>query len=234
VPRRPGWVRNATLAADQLRSAILDGTLKPGQRLKEEDLAQELDISRTPVREALAALQSEGLVDIVQKKGATVRPFTLGDLEESYRLRALLEGHASYRAAGRITDDELRALSESMDRIISYDAVRDYAAAVAENLTFHKIILSAAHSPRLEQLHAQVTQVPSVYRSYYWYTPETRAISEQFHRWILRALRGHDAERAQRVAMEHVIHARDVLLEHFHIEGTEERGEPALPTAIED
>src|SRR5216110_3821907 len=85
-------VRNASVAATELiREAIVDGRLVPGERLKEEELARELGISRTPVREALLVLQAEDLVVATPNRGATVRVHDAKDLQEQYELRALLE-----------------------------------------------------------------------------------------------------------------------------------------------
>src|SRR5438309_11120403 len=96
-------VRNASMAATELiREAIVDGRLEPGRRLKEEELARELGISRTPVREALLVLQSEGLVAAEPNRGASVRAHDAADLDDLYQLRALLEGYAARRAAPRI------------------------------------------------------------------------------------------------------------------------------------
>src|SRR2546421_6975169 len=110
-------VQNASVAATELiREAILDGRLPPGQRLKEEELARELGISRTPVREALLVLQTEGLVDAAPNRGAAVRSHDVDDLEDLYQLRALLEGYAARRAAANITDAALPALWASCER----------------------------------------------------------------------------------------------------------------------
>src|SRR5437870_8767566 len=110
-------VRNASVAATEvIREAIIDGRLEPGRRLKEEDLARELGISRTPVREALLMLQAEGLVVATPNRGAIVRVHDAEDLDDLYQLRALLEGHATRRATPRISDEEIESLHESCER----------------------------------------------------------------------------------------------------------------------
>ena len=109
--------RNASVAATELiRQAIVDGRLEPGRRLKEEELARELGISRTPVREALLMLQAEGLVDAAPNRGATVRSHAAEDLDDLYQLRALLEGYATRRAATRLSDEAIDGLRESCER----------------------------------------------------------------------------------------------------------------------
>src|SRR5437867_8366947 len=116
-------VRNASGAATEvIRQAILDGRLEPGRRLKEEELARELGISRTPVREALLVLQAEGLVDAAPNRGAVVRAHDAVDLDDLYQLRALLEGYAARRAASRITLNQIASLWASCD---GFDTISD-------------------------------------------------------------------------------------------------------------
>jgi DNA-binding GntR family transcriptional regulator len=205
--------RNASVAATEvIREAIVDGRLEPGQRLKEEELARELGISRTPIREALLILQSEGLVEATPNRGATVRTHTPEDLDDLYQLRALLEGHAARRAAGRIASREVTKLRRSCDRFEKLDAARELRELVRENMLFHQTILDVAGSERLATLVRQVIEIPLVYRSYIWYSPEQKKISEHYHRQITAALAARDAERAELVMKEHVFEARDLLV----------------------
>ncbi len=206
-------VRNASdVATELLRNAILDGRLAPGQRLKEEELARSLGISRTPVREALVMLEAEGLIDAAPNRGAIVRSHSAEELDDLYQLRALLEGHAARRAAGHAKDElvpELWASCKRFDKLIAKGEVNEL---VQENLTFHNLILEAAGSHRLESIVRNVTDLPLVYRSYIWYSPEQRKISLHYHQQITRALEARDGERAELVMKEHVFEARDVLV----------------------
>ena len=204
--------RNASDAAVQLiRSAIVDGRLQPGERLREEELARELGISRTPVREALLILQTEGLVDAAPNRGAVVRSHDAGDLEDLYQLRALLEGYAARRAAANVSEAaiaELRASCERFEALIDGDVQE----LVKENLYFHSVILDAARSRRVAELIRKVIELPLVYRSYIWYSVDQRRISAHYHRQITKALEARDGERAELVMKEHDFEARDVLV----------------------
>jgi DNA-binding GntR family transcriptional regulator len=208
------FVRNSSdVAAEVIRQAIVEGRLEPGTRLKEEKLARELGISRTPVREALLILQSEGLVDAAPNRGATVRIHDAEALEDLYQLRAVLEGHAARRAAARVSEDVVALLWSSCER---FDAridgdVRDL---VKENGFFHNTIVEAAGSVRVADMVRKVIELPLVYKSYIWYSPEQRRISAHYHRQITKALGTRDAERAELVMKEHVFEARDVLVAH--------------------
>ena len=206
-------VRNASVAATELiREAIIDGRLEPGSRLKEEELARELGISRTPVREALLFLQAEGLVVATPNRGAMVRTHDAEDLADLYQLRALLEGFAARRAAAQITDEDLTRLRLSCIHFDNLDPEHDVPKIVKENLFFHNKILEVAGSARLAGMVRKVVELPLVYRSYHWYSPDQFRISGHYHRQIVNALSDHDAERAELVMKEHVFEARDVLV----------------------
>jgi DNA-binding GntR family transcriptional regulator len=209
----PPVAKSASTAATELiRAAIVDGRLEPGHRLKEEELARELGISRTPVREALLTLQAEGLVDSVPNRGATVRSYEPGEIDDLYDLRALLEGHAARRAALRSSLDDLHRLRESNERFASLVAGDDVAALIRENHVFHTAILEAAGSDRLAELVRKVVELPLVYRSFYWYRPEQKRISDHYHQQLTHALEARDAERAELLMKEHVFEARDFLM----------------------
>jgi DNA-binding GntR family transcriptional regulator len=215
--------RSASAAASEvIRQAIIDGRLAPGRRLKEEELAGELGMSRTPVREALLLLQSEGLVESIPRRGATVRSYAADDLDDMYQLRAVLEGYAARRAATRISAEDVARLDEScarFDRLRAEDDLRDL---VKENLFFHNVVLEAAESDRLGPLVRKVIEIPLVYKSFYWYSPEQKLISEHYHRQLTRALGVGDAERAEMIMTQHVLEARDFLLAQVAAEEGEE------------
>jgi len=210
--------RNASVAATELiRQAIIDGRLEPGRRLKEEELARELGISRTPVREALLMLQAEGLVDASPNRGATVRSHTAEGLDDLYQLRALLEGYAARRAAGRLTEQGLADLRASCGRFetLLEKEETELRELVRENMVFHEAILQGAGSGRLASMVRKVIELPLVYRSYIWYSPEQQRISGHYHQQITNALEARDAERAELVMKEHIFEARDHLLAHW-------------------
>lgn len=211
-------VRNASVAARELiRSAIVEGRLEPGRRLKEEELARELGISRTPIREALLMLQAEDLVVATPNRGATVRAHGAAELEDLYDLRALLEGHAARRAARRISGPELAALDASCDRFAAV-AADDINGLIRENLFFHNAILDAAGSARLASMVGKVIKLPLVYNAYRWYSPAQMEISVRYHRQIVEAFAARDAELAEQHMREHVLEACDVLVARVRAE----------------
>jgi DNA-binding GntR family transcriptional regulator len=203
---------------ETLRRSILEGEYGPNERLVEEQLAERLRVSRTPVRQALTMLEAEGLVEIEPNKGAAVRSFSVQDVWEIYDLRAVLEGHAARRAASRINREELDRLWELAGEMERQDRGRflsheeEIRWLVGANGEFHGSIAAAGRNARLEQLIQRTVQVPLVFKAFYWYTPHEHVISNHYHRQIAGALEAGDAERAEIVMREHVYEGRDFVM----------------------
>ena len=214
-PRRSARsVAASALAGDLIREAILDGELQAGERLKEDELARRLDVSRTPIREALRRLEAEGLVEVEPQRGATVRAFDPGELDDIYRLLAVLEGYAARRAAERISAEDLDALTKSAERFARLAARKRVTPRelARENKLFHDGILDAAEDRRLAEMTRSVIHLPLVYKAYVWYTPHQRRQSAHYHEQLVRALGRRDADRAALIMQEHVYEARDSLV----------------------
>jgi DNA-binding GntR family transcriptional regulator len=212
----PRVIRNAAdIAAELIRQAILEGRLHPGEPLREERLAADLAISRTPIREALLILQTEGLVEAAPKRGSVVRSYTPAEIADLYETRAMVEGYASGRAARFVTDSDLELLRQSCTRFEALLDEHDVVPLVKENLAFHGVILGAANSPSLAHLVNAVTRVPLIYRSYYHYSSKGKEIALHYHQRIARALGKRDAVRAEALMREHIFEARDVLVSHM-------------------
>jgi DNA-binding GntR family transcriptional regulator len=202
-------------AVDALRAAILHGELRPGARLGEVELAEQLGVSRTPVREALRRLAAEGLVDISPNRGARVVSWSVSELEDIYELRALLESHAATRAASRIDEAELPVLEKlcrDMEQCADPGRGRDLDRLAALNTEFHRRILDASGSVRLVALVSSVVQIPLVLRTFHDYSAEALQRSLGHHREIVAALRAGDPQWAGSVMRSHVLAARAVLV----------------------
>lgn len=202
------------MVADLIRKGILEGRLRPGDRLKEDMIAKELAVSRTPVREAIATLQAEGLLEAQQHRGAQVRSYTPSELEEIYDLRGILEGYAARRAATRITQRELGRLRTSVERMEKLEP-KDLEHLVQQNGIFHDTILQAADSQRLFVMVMQTRALPLIYQSYAWYTSAQLSLSLEYHRRVLSALERHDAEQAEHDMRHHLFNAREALTDAY-------------------
>ena len=215
------------MVADLIRTGILEGRLRPGERIKEDMLAKELEVSRTPVREAIAMLQAEGLLEGHQHRGAQVRSYTPAELEEIYDLRSILEGYAARRAASRITARELARLRLSVEKMEKLEP-KDLEHLVQQNGIFHDTILQAADAERLSSMVASTRALPLIYQSYAWYTPEQLLLSLEYHRRVLSALEQRDAERAELDMRHHLFNAREALTSVYAAKADEDETPPAV------
>lgn len=202
---------------EQLRALILTGEYGPDERLIEEQLAERLGVSRTPVRQALTMLEAEGLVEIAPNRGATVCSFSIEDVWDIYDLRAVLEGHAARRAAGRIQRPELERLRElagEMEGLAGRfdEHEEEIRTLVGLNQAFHGTIVDASRNRRLKRLINRTVEIPLMFKAFFWYTPHERAISNHYHRQILEALEKGDADRAEIIMREHVYEGRDFVI----------------------
>jgi DNA-binding GntR family transcriptional regulator len=194
-------VTSTVRVRDELQHAILEGVLQPGERLRAEALAQRFGTSRTPVREALLQLEAQGLVEVEPNRGAVVKAFDAADLLDLYELRALLEPAAAARAATRIQDSDIARLEELTD---------DAAAPeqqMAANEQFHRIIVEAADSPRLQAAMRAASGIPRAFRSSFWHDAGQRAESLMCHRRLIDAFSARDAQLAEAVMRMHILGA---------------------------
>jgi DNA-binding GntR family transcriptional regulator len=203
---------------DQLQREILTGALVPGERLRAEALAQRFGTSRTPVREALLSLAAEGLVELEPHRGAVVRPFDAAGLVELYELRAVIEPYAAFRAAERIGAEALGLLEENCRAAERRGGADEQAVddQIALNEEFHRVIVAAAESVRLEVALRSVAGIPRAFRTAFWRDDAQRAQSLFCHRELVRALRSRQAGLAEAVMRMHVLGAKEFLIEVIH------------------
>jgi DNA-binding GntR family transcriptional regulator len=207
--------RTSEGAARVLRESILSGVLKPGQPLRERILAEELGISRTPIREALFILQGEGLVDLIPNRGATVRAITAGDIAQIYALRAVLEAHAARVAAENRTERQLEELEDAYARLKRLGPKATAAEQAHGDFVFHNHISAATGSDLLQTITRQVLAVTAGYRAHYAYRAQEVKVANQQHRAIVDALRDRDPDLAEKLVGEHLAWSSRLALDHF-------------------
>ena len=216
-PRLAGSVRGertADIVAKRVAQSILDGELMPGTRITEEALAARYDVSRTPIREALIALSTNGLVELTRNRGATVLQLSAADVTDVYNLRALLESEAACLAARRVTPELADLLDKSCDRLAELHGA-PAAEQLAADTFFHYTIAATSGSPRLHTLIRQVSAVPEAYRSFIAYTGEDMGEAERQHRAIAASLRSHRGAEARSRMRAHVTWAGHLALERL-------------------
>lgn len=151
---------------DEIRAMIRNGTLQPGERLLEDRLAEELGVSRNPVREAIRSLEATGLVEVIPRRGAYVATLEADRAAELLELRAVLEAYAARRAAVRRTDDDVARMRATLDEGRAATAAGDLVAAARAHRDFHRAVEDAANHLQLgsvvEPLRAQTELVFSI------------------------------------------------------------------------
>lgn len=187
--------------ADRLREAILRGQLKPGQKLDQNELAELLNVSRSPVREALRTLAAEGLVEVYPHRGAVVAELSPEEFEEISIIRVVLEGMAARLAAPHIDDERIALLK---DILAELDNTTDLDRWVELNRRFHNTIYQAVHRPRLLSFieNLRITMTP--YIRQYIASEEHLNAARIGHRRILEACINRDENRAQEETERHL------------------------------
>ena len=198
---------------ENLREAILEGNLKPGQRLMEVQLAEQLGVSRTPVREAIRKLELEGLVVMIPRKGAYVANMSLKDVIDVLEIRSSLEGLAASLSAERITDEDIKTLESIVEEFEQNVDESNVEALLKNDVEFHECIFKSTNNKKLHQLINSLWE--QVYRFRVTYISDydsTVNIIEE-HKMILDAIKKGDSEMAKKYAMEHIEKAENFMIE---------------------
>jgi len=208
--------RTADVVARRIGQAILAGEIAPGTRLREETLAKQFSVSRTPVREALIMLSASGLAEVEPNRGATVLQLTADDVAEVYHLRALLESESAALAARRASLETAELLGKVCDRMgeLHHAPASEQLAA---DTFFHYTIAEASGSPRLHALVRQVSAIPEAYRSSMPYTSGDMTEAERQHRAIAAAIRGRSHAQARALMHGHVTWAGKLAVERLEL-----------------
>jgi DNA-binding GntR family transcriptional regulator len=208
----------ASQARDRIRDAIFKGAIQPDERLTIEQIAAELGISRTPVREALKALEADGIVRLLPHRGAVVQRFDEAEISDRYSVRAILEGFAGELACQRRgaalakeLEDNCAQAQRLIDRGIGPEDLISVGRLVELNDRFHHLILDSSDSTTTMRI-LDTLRMPVAYRVYHWGTPERQARSMAFHRKIGAAFAADKPKQVRKLLEEHLLEARDFLL----------------------
>jgi DNA-binding GntR family transcriptional regulator len=195
-----------------LRKAILKGHFKPGERLVEKDLAQQMNISRTPIREAFRKLELEGLVDYAPRKGVVVVGVSPEDALEIYTICSVLEGLAARLAANNRSNEELGTLKKllfGMEECIKKDKI-DKLQTLHSN--FHTSVAKLSKSPRLYQLIVSLRDYVGNFTEISYYLPGRLQHGWKEHKEIIDAIDKGDDDMAERAARDHLMLAKESFL----------------------
>ena len=197
--------------ADKLREQIFGKQLAPGSWLDEQSLAEEFGISRTPMREAIKALASEGLVTMKMRRGAYVTEVNRGDLEQIFTVLSLLESQAAKEAAIKATEDELNLLDHLHHRLETAAADRDIEQFFELNGKFHELIQQIAGNRWMNGVIDDLRKVLKLHRKDSLTSTGRLQSSLIEHREILRAILKRDELAAESAMRKHFTHGLEAL-----------------------
>jgi DNA-binding GntR family transcriptional regulator len=210
----------AETAYTLIRAGVLSGEFARGQRLREEQLARQIGVSRTPVREALRRLDAEGLVEFTPNRGARVSAWTRQELEDLYDIRAMLEGHGARLAAARIAPEEVSRLSALAAQMATLSR---QGASAADELTvlngeFHRAVVRASRNSQLDGLVRAMIDAPLVNRTFQRYSPDRMRASSLQHSELVEAIAAGDGSWAESVMRAHILAARGTVVRSMEAE----------------
>jgi DNA-binding GntR family transcriptional regulator len=194
---------------ERIREAILIQSLAPGSRINQYKLADDLQVSLVPVREALKALEAEGLVTITPRRGAFVTEISFDDLDQLYFARKLLESETAVLACHHLTPEDYDALHGLMTDMRASTDATDIRLFMQLNREFHMRIYRAAGNHYLLQTIEKLWEHSELYRYRYMFVLRNADVVHQEHAEIFEACRQHDEPLLRRLVQEHIWHTRD-------------------------
>jgi DNA-binding GntR family transcriptional regulator len=195
--------RLASEVYDRLVQALVQGTVNPGDRLIQDRLAEELDVSRTPVRDALLRLKEEGVVEPSGRRGYVVRSLSESDLRDLYGARDAVEGHAAAIVAG-LGENELAELRAALERATARK-LRSSRDSFEANRSFHRTIVELTRNSYLLNFFDAIwgrAISALAYHDFYVHSPHDEFVAE--HQALIEELAAGDVERARRAMIEHI------------------------------
>lgn len=195
-----------------IRKMILNGTLQPGERINQAQLAEKLSISRGPIREALKLLQNEGIIQYETNRGTFVSTLSMQDAYEIYTIRALLESEAAQLALEHLTEEDFRKLESILAEFEEAMNLQDMEKQAQLDIDFHRIIVKASKHQRLINIHRQLdTQVGAMFFTIATQAPFRVKQVVNIHLVLIEALKTKDKEKIKKVFSDHYIQALEDL-----------------------
>ena len=200
------------VAYQKIRDAITYGKLNPGERIVEQTACDIFQVGRTPLRESLRRLQTEGYVDFVPNKGVTISKLSIDDVEQIYGIIALLEGHATELAAKQLTPEDMKKLIAIHKNILQLNPKQDFKQWLEQNTMFHAYIVKASGNQNLSKLIDGLRDRLYRYRFLSVTILGQSEIYSGHHKKILAALHGNEAKQAGKLMRNHVSYVSKLMV----------------------
>lgn len=189
---------------DYLRNAILSGDLKPGERLMEISLAEQLGVSRTPVREAIRKLELENFVEMIPRKGAYVAQLKAKDILDILEIRALFDGYAASAAAEKMSEEEVKSLSATLDKFNRAVVKGDKQAMIDTDNRFHDQLIQATKNRKLIEIVSGLQDQFQRFRIIYFNEFDNYGDMQNSHQELYEAIAKRDVRGARERAEKHI------------------------------
>lgn len=207
-----------------LRNAIIEGELKAGQRLGENELQRRFGISRAPIRESFRVLERNGFVTSIPRKGTFVRNITKKDIEENFPVRACLEGLAARMAVSHLTLEDIKRMKQVLSRMARAARKENFKSYLKYHSEYHDIFVNASKNATLTGILANLRHQAIWFRFLYLYFYESFEHSILIHREILDSFIKKDSDRAEALVKEHILTALNWFLEFLSSRKDEKLG----------
>jgi len=215
---------------ETIRDSILNGDLKPGEKVAEPELAERFGISRTPIREAFRQLESEGFLSVIPRKGAVVAALSERDVQEFYAIKSTLEGYAAELACTNLTDKEIKKMETINQRLAQLADGSDVKSFYKTHQEFHEIFLKASNNGKLYELINQLGMKFNRLRMASMSVAGRMKISVSEHEKLLTAFRNKDCKTAEALVKKTAAIGGSILLESM----AHARGESTSPALLQE
>lgn len=208
---------------ESIKESIATGKLKPGEKICETKLAEDLGISRTPLREAIQTLEAEGFLKVVPRKGAVVSEYSKKDIEDIYEIKATLEGLAARLATKNLSDEEIDHLEDINNQLKTMSLKNESSVSrfFRVHNQFHELFLKASCNERLYQLNCQLMEPFRRFRLSSLAIPGRFEEAIATHDKIVKAFKSRDARLVEKLVMQNVKEGGKALLRKLAIEDSE-------------
>jgi len=198
---------------EYLSNSIIEGKIKPGEKLIENDLSNQFGISRAPIRECFRILESEGLITVKHRKGTFVRELTSKDIEDVFPVRSSLESLAARLAVPNICQKEVKIFDELITKMEEALSSKDIKSFLNLNFAFHRVFIKASNNQLLEKTLRDLGKGLWLRIAFLYYqSPEGLDVSNNMHKKIAKAFQRKDVTSVQRLVEEHIESATKQLV----------------------
>jgi DNA-binding GntR family transcriptional regulator len=195
----------------KLKESIINGILPPHKRLIEEKIAAEMEMSRTPVREAIQKLEKEGLIHKLPRGGYAISVVTVEDIDDVFGLRSVIEGYAAYLATLRVSAEEIAILEEIVNKEEKYLKEKRYDEIIELNTEFHEKLYRAARSAKLYGMIYDLRDYIHRFRVMILRHQDFVEISIKDHKDMITLMKAKDAARVEKLVRKHITRGKNLL-----------------------